>query len=53
MSGRKEKTSDNKYSTALEKALSELKSILKKVNLTEKESDGSRSKIKNIESGTE
>ena len=30
MSGRKEKTSDDKYSTALEKALSELKSILEK-----------------------
>jgi hypothetical protein len=33
--------------------LSELKSILKKVKLTEKESDGIRSQIKEIEKGIE
>ena len=43
----------NSFAHSKEKVLSELKSILKKVKLTEKESDGIRSQIKDIESGTE
>lgn len=43
----------NSFAYSKEKVLSELKSILKKVKLTEKESDGIRSQIKDIESGTE
>lgn len=43
----------NSFAHSKEKVLSELKSILKKVKLTENESDGIRSQIKDIESGTE
>jgi hypothetical protein len=43
----------NSFAYSKEKVLSELKSILKKVKLTEKESDGIRSQIKDIENGTE
>jgi hypothetical protein len=41
------------FAHSKEKVLSELKSILKKVKLTEKESDDIRSQIRDIESGTE
>lgn len=41
------------FAHSKEKVLAELKSILKKVKLTENESDGIRSQIKDIESGTE
>lgn len=43
----------NSFAHSKEKVLSELKSILKKVKLTEKESDNIRSQIRDIENGTE